>query len=264
MNLNDITPIILTYNEERNIGDTLSRLRWADTVLIVDSFSTDQTIQILESTPNVTFVQHKFSSHAVQWNYALSLCETPWALTLDADYKVSDTFVTELQLLDSTPSVIYSASLQFCIYSKPLSCSILPPRPVLFQPDSAIYYDDGHTQRLDYSSPLVLLNTPLLHDDKKPFVRWLRNQLRYAQLEAVKLHTCSFQTDSATGKLRRIPFLLSILMPAHILFLKKGILEFWHGWYYAGQRSLVEVLISIYYLKGFIRSEKQKQNQKTI
>lgn len=258
MNLNKITPIILTYNEQCNIGDTLSRLRWANTILIVDSFSTDQTISIVQSTANVKCVQHIFSTHAEQWNFALSLCKTPWALTLDADYKVSTEFVSELKTLNLDTTTIFSAPLQFCVFGKPLLCSILPPRPVLFQPDSAVYYDDGHTQRLDYSHPVLPLKTPLLHDDRKPFTRWLSNQVRYARLEALKLRSGSFLADTTAGKLRRIPFLLALLMPAHILFCKKGILEFWHGWYYAGQRSLVELFISFYFLKGFVTSQNQK------
>ena len=46
MNLSEITPMILTYNEEANLRTTLEQLNWASSILVVDSFSTDATLTI--------------------------------------------------------------------------------------------------------------------------------------------------------------------------------------------------------------------------
>ena len=51
--LDHITPVLLTYNEEQNIGRTLSRLKWAKDVVVVDSGSTDRTLTIIAAYPNV-------------------------------------------------------------------------------------------------------------------------------------------------------------------------------------------------------------------
>jgi len=47
MNLADITPLILTYNEEENIDRTLSKLTWASQILVIDSYSTDRTLVVI-------------------------------------------------------------------------------------------------------------------------------------------------------------------------------------------------------------------------
>ena len=51
--LNEITPVLLTFNEAANIGRTLSCLTWAKDIVIVDSGSTDETISIVARFPQV-------------------------------------------------------------------------------------------------------------------------------------------------------------------------------------------------------------------
>ena len=86
--LAQITPVVLTYNEAANIGRVLARLTWADRVVVLDSFSTDETESIASGYPNVTFQQRRFDTHANQWNFGLreTGIGTPWVLALDADY----------------------------------------------------------------------------------------------------------------------------------------------------------------------------------
>ena len=72
MNLNQITPLILTYNEAPNIQRTLKNLTWAKQIVVIDSFSTDKTIEILKNFKQVSIFQRQFDSHASQWNYGLN------------------------------------------------------------------------------------------------------------------------------------------------------------------------------------------------
>ncbi|KKJ00273.1 hypothetical protein PROH_11335 [Prochlorothrix hollandica PCC 9006 = CALU 1027] len=72
MNLADITPLILTYNEEENIDRTLSKLTWASQILIIDSYSTDRTLEITQSYSKVRVLQRQFDSFADQCNFGLS------------------------------------------------------------------------------------------------------------------------------------------------------------------------------------------------
>ena len=62
--LDQITPLILTLDEEANIERVLSRLKWARDVVVLDSGSTDATRSLLANFPNVRCVEHKFVSHA--------------------------------------------------------------------------------------------------------------------------------------------------------------------------------------------------------
>ncbi len=62
--LDQITPLILTLDEEANIGRTLERLGWARDIVVVDSGSTDGTRALLTRFSNVRCVEHEFESHS--------------------------------------------------------------------------------------------------------------------------------------------------------------------------------------------------------
>ena len=70
--LDQITPVILTYNEAPNIGRTLERLAWAREIVVVDSFSDDETLAIVDRTPQARLLQREFDCLANQWNFALN------------------------------------------------------------------------------------------------------------------------------------------------------------------------------------------------
>ena len=89
--LDQITPLILTYNESPNIARTLSHLSWAKAIVVLDSFSDDDTVELAASFPNVRVIQRRFDSHRNQWEFGLKETgiSTPWVLALDADYILS-------------------------------------------------------------------------------------------------------------------------------------------------------------------------------
>jgi glycosyltransferase involved in cell wall biosynthesis len=84
--LEQITPLILTYNEAPNIDRTLEKLTWAKTIIVIDSYSTDQTLEILSDYPQIEVFKRKFDSFAGQCNYGLEKVKSEWVLSLDADY----------------------------------------------------------------------------------------------------------------------------------------------------------------------------------
>src|SRR5882762_5987283 len=133
--LSQITPLVLTYNEAPNIERTLSRLTWAERIVVVDSFSTDETEPICRRHPRVEFIQRKFDDHTSQWNFGLAQIKTEWVLSLDADYVLSDELVVELKNLTLAEGVnAYFASFKYCVHGRRLRASLYPPRPVLFRP----------------------------------------------------------------------------------------------------------------------------------
>ena len=71
MKLDDITPLVLTYNEAPNLSRTLARLTWAREVVVLDSGSTDATHEIAAQFPNVRFEVRAFDDHTTQWNLIL-------------------------------------------------------------------------------------------------------------------------------------------------------------------------------------------------
>ena len=186
-----ITALILTWNEEENIGRTLSAIGWIDKILIVDSFSSDQTVQIAQAShPNVRIVQRPFDSHATQWNFGLEQIDTEWVLTLDADYELSADLANEIKMLNPSEEIVgYEAAFEYRIFGRALRASVYPRRTVLFRPKHGSYYDDGHTQRLRTDGTVRTLAGKIYHDDRKPFSRWLGAQKKYAELEAKHLRS---------------------------------------------------------------------------
>jgi glycosyltransferase involved in cell wall biosynthesis len=85
-----LSAVIITYNEARNIGRCLDSLAGvADEIVVVDSFSTDDTERICRAH-GARFVQHAFEGHIEQKNYALAQARYDWVLSLDADEALSD------------------------------------------------------------------------------------------------------------------------------------------------------------------------------
>jgi glycosyltransferase involved in cell wall biosynthesis len=247
--LEQITPLILTYNEAPNIGRTLEYLTWAKRIIVIDSFSNDTTLQILASHPQVEVWQREFDTHTEQWNYGLKYISSEWVLALDADYILSEELIKEIQLKteDNKSELLdgYFARFRYCIFGEPLRATLLPPRQVLFRKDKSIYINDGHTQLLQVSGKSGNLQAYINHDDRKSLSRWLWAQDRYLLIEAQKLLATPNSELSFGDRLRKQKVIAPIVILLYCLIFKGGILDGWAGWYYAWQRTLAEILLAI-------------------
>jgi hypothetical protein len=243
----DVTPLILTFNERENIGRTLAGLSWAKQIVIVDSFSTDETIEIAKAMrPNITIAQRRFDTHATQWNFGLAQIRTRWVLTLDADYELSRESSSEIaQLKPSDEVSAYEARFQFRIFGRNLRACVYPPRPILFRTERCTYYDDGHTQKLAIKGSTRQLSGAVYHDDRKPLSGWLRAQDRYATIEAQHLLATPFNQLNFQDRLRRRIFLAAPVMFFYLLFARGLLLDGWPGWFYVCQRTIAELLLSV-------------------
>jgi len=241
------TALILTRNEQQNIARTLSAIGWIDKVVIVDSFSSDQTVRVAQNShPNVVIVQREFDTHATQWNFGLGQVETEWVLTLDADYEVSADLADEIKKLSVPEGVVgYEAAFEYRIFGRPLCASVYPPRIVLFQAKQCSYYDDGHTQRLRANGTVGSLGGKIYHDDRKPLGHWLQSQKKYAKIEAKHLLAQPLEKLSAPDRLRRKIFFAAPAMFFYLLFARGLILDGWPGWIYVCQRTMAELLLSL-------------------
>src|SRR5436305_3617782 len=70
--LDQITPLIITYNEAPNIRRTLDKLAWARRIVVIDSGSTDGTIEMTRRYPQVEVIEHPFTDFAGQCNFGLT------------------------------------------------------------------------------------------------------------------------------------------------------------------------------------------------
>jgi len=242
--LDKITPLILTLDEAPNIGRCLDQLGWAREVVVVDSGSTDGTQAICAKHPQVRLVTRPFDNHANQWNFGLSQTgiASDWVLALDADYVLNTAVIDELRSLQPGDEVDgYWLDFRYAVYGKVLRSGIYPPVLSLFRRGRGRYVQDGHTQRAKVEGSVGRLRATAIHDDRKPFARWLRSQSAYAQLEAEKLDRGN---PGLKGFLRaRTPF-SPILMGLYCLILRGAVFEGPPGWFYALQRTLAEAMIA--------------------
>lgn len=94
--MTQLSAVIITFNEERNIERCLRSLqRVADEMIVVDSFSSDQTVALAEAL-GAKVIQHPFEGHIQQKNYAIAQAKYPHILSLDADEALDEQLEAEI------------------------------------------------------------------------------------------------------------------------------------------------------------------------
>jgi glycosyltransferase involved in cell wall biosynthesis len=252
MNLEQITPLILTYNEEANIARTLDSVAWATRIVVIDSGSDDATAYLVEVRRNSELVRRAFDNHTNQWNFGIAQVQTPWVLALDADYVCPDGLAAELRELSPTHDA-YQAEFKYCVNGKPLRGTLYPARAVLFRADRLRFRQDGHTQLLDVAGPVGKLRSIILHDDRKSLRRWLASQSNYADLEAAKLLAVNDGLLSWKDRLRKRIVWAPLLTFFYCMISKRLVLDGWPGIYYSLQRTYAELLLSLKLLDARLR-----------
>jgi len=242
-----LTALLLTWNETANIGRTLAALQWLNNILVIDSGSTDGTLELLAAHPNVRVLHRPFDSFAEQCNFGLDRISTEWVLSLDADYGVPP------ELARSMPSLLeradqdnlagFSLPFRYCIDGRPLRGSLLPPRTCLYRTLSGRYRDEGHGHRVVIQGEVAPLPLPLLHDDRKPLARWLASQQKYLRIEAANLLGTPSHRLSWVDRLRKHTPLSPLAAITFCLLLRGGLLDGRAGLIYALQRSYAELLL---------------------
>jgi glycosyltransferase involved in cell wall biosynthesis len=251
--LDHITPVLLTHDEEQNIGRTLSRLGWAKDIVVVDSGSTDGTLAILAAWPNVRVFKRRFDTHAKQWRYAVEETQiaTDWILRLDADYQVSDALVSEFAQLDpNAPVSAYCIGFDYAIFSQKIRSSLYPANTILLRKHKFCVRERGHTEAWDVTGTIGTLSSRILHDDWKPTCQWLIGQTRYMQRE---LEWLRLRKAGLVRWLRLRPPLMPIVAFIYCLFGKGLIMSGRAGVFYALQRMVAEAILSLMVLEAKLR-----------
>jgi len=250
-----LTALVLTYNEQENIRRNLEALVWVPKVILVDSFSNDQTLEIARSFPNVQVVQRVFDTHANQWNAGLDRIDTEWALTLDADYVLTAELQEEIKKLEPASDLaLYWGDFDYCIFGRPLRASVYPPRVVLFRTKRARYVDAGHTQQLRVKGKLAKFKGKIWHDDRKPLSRWFQSQDRFSEIEAKYLLGAKSEELSRLDRVRKNSLIVApMIIPIYLLMVRGLIFDGRNGWYYAFQRTVAEMMLALRLLEAKLR-----------
>jgi glycosyltransferase involved in cell wall biosynthesis len=246
--LDQVSVLVLTYNEAPNVGRTLDALTAFPEVVVLDSGSTDETLEIVARYPNARVLTHSFDNHAAQWNHGLTACGLvrPWVLALDADYVLPHMLVDEISGLKPSERVSgYRVSFRYCMFGRPLSGTLYPPAIALYRREKTRYVQQGHTQRAVVDGEIGELRGRIDHDDRKPLARWLVSQQKYAKLEADHLLGTPQSELRRTDRIRLLGWPAPLLILFYTLLVKRCVLDGLLGWLYVLQRTLAESLIAI-------------------
>jgi glycosyltransferase involved in cell wall biosynthesis len=245
----NLSALVITYNEEKNIYRTLNSIHWIPEVLLLDSGSSDRTIEIALNFPNVRLVHRKFDTFANQCNFGLRCLTTEWVLSIDADYVLSEEVSGEIQKLLTSEGrrtvrhQAFAVGFHFCVRGKPIRSGLLPPRTCLYKREFASYVDEGHGHRVYVDGSTGQLRHKIYHDDRKSMETWLKTQKKYQAIEALMLKEKPSKGLPVQDLIRKHTFLAPFAAFFMCLFLRGGILDGKEGVIYAFQRLVAESLL---------------------
>jgi glycosyltransferase involved in cell wall biosynthesis len=184
-----ISVVILTHNEETNIGRCLDSVSWSDDILVVDSFSEDRTVEI-SKRQGARVIQRAFEDFSSQRNFASEQgnLKYEWLLHLDADEIVSPELRAELLAAVLGDKDAYRVSSKLIFRGKFLRhAGLFPWYQVRFGRKQALRFKQvGHGQRETLEpSRIGTLKSSLLHFNfSKGLPDWIERHNRYSTAEA--------------------------------------------------------------------------------
>ena len=184
-----ITAIIPTYNEESNIQRALDSVSFADEIIVIDSFSTDRTVEIVKQSSAI-LIQRKFDDFSKQKNYAINTASNDWIFLLDADETLTKELEIEvLKTINSNTS--YSAFYiyrNFFFKKKRLKYSGWQRDKVirLFKKSVCTYKGKVH-EEIVTESTVGFLSKKINHYSYKDYKSYRSKLKVYAKLQAAEL-----------------------------------------------------------------------------
>jgi glycosyltransferase involved in cell wall biosynthesis len=258
-----ISILILTLNEEQNLRACLESVRWSDDVVVLDSFSSDGTVEIAKAF-GARVIQRKFDNWAAHQNWAMENIEFkhPWVFYLDADERMTEELRSEIAAIAANPSeprVAFFCGRKNFFMGKWIRHA-MPPGMIMrfFQPRRIRF------ERLVNPTPIVdgphgyLTNYFLHYNFSKGLTEWFDKHNRYSQMEALEgIKLLKKEAGPQPSVFSRDPFLrrkalknLSFRMPfrpllkfIYLYVFKLGFMDGYAGWVYCRLQAMYEYMI---------------------
>ncbi len=187
-----ITALITTYNEEKNIEKCIKSIEWADEILVIDSFSTDNTITICENL-GATVLKRKYNYAADQKNWATPQATHPWIILLDADEIADSGLEEEVKAILKTRPKFTAYWIQrknYFLGKEVLFCGWQNDRVVrFFHRDTHRYEDKMVHEEIKASSPFGTLKSKIIHhttSDLRAYSQKIERYAHYAAQEFIR------------------------------------------------------------------------------
>lgn len=193
-----ISVLIITLNEQGHMYELLNDLSFADEVIIVDSYSTDDTKRISESFNNVRFIENKFENYTSQRNFAIDQARNNWVLFIDADERLTPALKTEiLETLERDEDIsAYLFYRKFFFKNKILRFSGWQTDRIyrLFRKDKCRYTHRRLVhEKLDVDGKIAYFKHRLIHYSYADYESYKRKMIAYGKLKAMEKYQIGFK-----------------------------------------------------------------------
>lgn len=261
-----ITAVVLTFNEENNIKNCLIHLAWVDRIVVVDSGSSDRSVEhAKELGCDIYF--NPWPGFAAQRNWAIDNTgiTTEWVIFLDADEEVTPKMRDEIrQILTSTSCNAFYLCYKVMLFGKWVKRSANFPvwHPRIFRFGKARFMEavTGHGETWDVDGKACYIKSPYIHYSfSKGLGYWIEKHNRLSAMECATYLTKKkplietlrglFSGDqhkrrqALRGLSYQLPF-RPFLRVLHQLIIKGGILDGPAGWTYCSLYFAYEIMIS--------------------
>jgi glycosyltransferase involved in cell wall biosynthesis len=186
-----ISVLLPTFNNAEIIRATLESIRWADEILVVDSFSTDSTLDICREY-GARVIQHEYIQSSKQKNWAIPQCAHEWVLQIDTDEVLESGAKEEiLRRIAAAPPDVHAFALprKNHVLGKWLSTANLYPdlQTRVFRRDVGRFEDKEVHAHVSVPGKIEVLEHNVLHYGMTSISKQLRNIDRYSRYQADEL-----------------------------------------------------------------------------
>jgi glycosyltransferase involved in cell wall biosynthesis len=212
-----ITIIIPTFNEQNYIQDCLNSVSFANQTIIIDSFSTDKTIEIIKNY-NCEVIQRKFDNFSNQKNEAIKLATSDWVLFLDADERVTEKLKYEILETITQPS--HDAyKIRFPHFYMNRFLYHTENKVVRLVKNRDIHFEGEVHEKLIHKGSVGLLKNFMIHYTYKGLFNYIKKKDSYAW----------FQAKMSKDRNKKATYIHLIFKPFyrffHTYFIRKGFLD---------------------------------------
>lgn len=226
MALPKISVTIITHNEEENIEDCLKSVRWADEIIVVDSYSTDKTVEICKKY-NAKVIAKKWLGYSNQKNLAIDNARNEWILSIDADERITKELLNDIKREFEKENFIdgyYIARRNFFLGRWIRHCGWYPDYNLrLFKRSKGRFIEREVHEKAEVKGETKYLKRPLEHYTYKTLSDFISRLDRYSTLSAIELHKKGRTAGWPHLTVRPVTTFL------RMYFLKKGFLEGFYG-----------------------------------
>jgi glycosyltransferase involved in cell wall biosynthesis len=181
-----VTAIIPCFNEEIHMKGVLESVKWADEVMVVDSFSTDKSLEIAKEYTSF-IIQREYEKSASQKNWAIPQATHDWILLVDADERVTPALKAEIQAILKNPeSDAYWIYRQNFFMGEEVKYSGIQNDKVIRLFKKTCRYEplNVHAEIMTKDLKVDFLKEKLTHDTFKGMEAYLKKLHRYANWAA--------------------------------------------------------------------------------